>query len=125
MVRATKEIDSMVSKKRLIALVLAAHIAPLASPAQAGDGLSPGAAAAVGVLGGLAIGGAIGSAAASPYYPGKPVYSPAPAPAPVYYGRPRRTYVETIEEAPACYVKRRRYVDEFGDVVIRRVRICE
>jgi hypothetical protein len=114
---------SMKTSATLIALVTVASMAPLAAPAQARDGISPGAAAAVGVLGGLALGGAIGSAAASPYYPGKPVYSPPPAP--VYYGRPRTTYIETIDEAPACYVKRRRYVDEFGDVVIRRVRVCE
>jgi hypothetical protein len=113
----------MTLKKPLVALVVVASLAPLASPASARDGVSPGAAAAVGLLGGLAIGGAIGSAAANPYYPGKPVYSPPPAP--VYHARPRTTYVETIEEAPACYVKRRRYVDEFGDVIIRRVRICE
>jgi hypothetical protein len=24
-----------------------------------------------------------------------------------------------------CFVKRRRYVDEFGDVIVRRVRICD
>ena len=113
----------MTLKNSLIAVAIAGCIAPLASPTTARDGLSPGAAAAVGLLGGLAIGGAVGSAAANPYYPGRPVYSPPPAP--VYHARPRTTYVETIEEAPACYLKRRRYVDEFGDVIIRRVRICE
>ena len=113
----------MKTNTTLIALITVASLAPLAAPAQARDGISPGAAAAVGVLGGLAPGGAIGSAAASPYYPGKPVYSPPPAP--VYYGHRHTTYIETIDEAPACYVKRRRYVDEFGDVVIRRVRVCE
>jgi len=38
-------------------------------PAAAGDG----AALAAGALGGLALGTVIGSAAAGPYYPGKPV----------------------------------------------------
>jgi hypothetical protein len=106
------------SKKILAGLILTAAISTTI-PAQAGDG----AAAAAGLLGGLAIGGALGSAAASPYYPGKPVYSPPPRP--VYYSRPpARVYYEA-DEGPACYTRRRRYVDEFGDVVIRRTRVCE
>jgi hypothetical protein len=110
------------SKKIVAGLILTAAISSN-MPAQAGDGISPGAAAAVGVLGGLAVGGALGSAAASPYYPGKPVYSPPPRP--VYYSRaPARVYYEA-DEGPACYTRRRRYVDEFGDVVIRRTRVCE
>jgi hypothetical protein len=109
------------SKKILAGLILTAAFTSNI-PAEAGD-VSPGAAAAVGVLGGLAIGGALGSAAASPYYPGKPVYSPPPRP--VYYSRPpARVYYEA-DEGPACYMRRRRYVDEFGDVVIRRTRVCE
>jgi hypothetical protein len=94
------------------------------TPASARDGWSPGAAAAVGVLGGLAIGGAIGSAHAAPYYPGRPVYSPPP-PRHVVYGPPRRVYREVYDDGPVCYVKRRRIVDEFGDVFIRRVQVCE
>ena len=108
----------------LCALALAASLAMLPAPASARDGISTGAAVALGAIGGLAIGGAIGSAAASgPYYPGKRVYT-APPPPPVYYAPPRRVYVsEEIE--PTCFVKRRRYVDEFGDVVIRRERWCD
>ena len=81
-------------------------------PAAAGDG----AALAAGALGGLALGTVIGSAAAGPYYPGKPVGVVRPPP-PVY--------VETYDESPACFTKRRRYVDEFGDVTVRRIRACE
>jgi len=65
------------------ALALVAGLA--AEPAAARDGFSPGAAAAIGVLGGLAIGGAIAVSQA-------PVYA---APAPLYVApRPRFIYVE-------------------------------
>lgn len=94
----------------LIGAVLSAPVTVV--PAQARDGFSPGAAAAAGLLGGLAIGGAIGAAQSNSYYPGKPVYVAPP---------PRRVYVEE----PDCHVERRRYVDEFGDVIIRRVRVCD
>lgn len=103
-------------KTALSALLVAATLVPASLPAQARD-MSPGAAAAIGVLGGMAIGGAIaGSAAQSGYYPGRPVAGPAVAPPPVY-----------VEEEPVmdCYVQRRRYENEYGDVVIRRRRVCE
>lgn len=64
-------------------------------PAAARDRLSPGAAAALGVLGGLAVGGAI-AASQSPAY-AAPVYAPPPPPppAPVYYEpAPPPVYVE-------------------------------
>lgn len=54
----------------VVASALALGTAPAA---QARDGIGPGGAAALGVLGGLAVGGAI-AAANDPYYPGKPVY---------------------------------------------------
>ena len=57
-----------------------------------------------GLIGGLAL-GAITSAAANPYYYGG--YSPA------YYS-PART----------CYVERRRIVNRYGRVGIRRVQTC-
>jgi hypothetical protein len=57
---------------------------------------------------GCAAGGfALGSALAAP----RPVYGPPPA---VY-----------VDEGPVCYVRMRRYVDEFGDLIVRRVRVCE
>ena len=31
----------------------------------------------------------------------------------------------TVYDAPACYVVRRRFVDGWGRVVIRRERVCE
>lgn len=98
-------------KRIMIASGLAAGLALTAAPASAWDrgGIGPGGAAALGVLGGLAVGGAI-AANNNAYYPGRPVYV-AP---------PRPVYVES-----ECYVQRRRYVDEFGDVVIRRVRVCD
>ena len=92
-----------VSMKRLIALSLvAASVAVTATPAVARDGWN-----AAGAILGAAGGFALGSVLAAP----RPVYGPPPA---VY-----------VEEGPACYVKVRRYVDEFGDLVVRRVRICE
>ncbi len=108
--------------KVCLAATLAAGLLSSAAPARARD-LSPGAAAAVGVLGGLAIGGAIAGATAQPYYPGRPVYSPPP-PVPVYTPPPRRVYYED-DPGPVCFVKRRRFVDEYGDVIIRRERVCE
>jgi hypothetical protein len=93
-------------------------------PAPASAEMSPGGALALGALGGLAVGGVIGhSMASGPYYPGKRVYT-APPPPPVYYASPRRVYVSEEVES-RCYVKRRRYVDEFGDLIVRRVRICD
>ena len=78
---------------------------------------------AIGALGGLAVGGAIGSAAASgPYHPGKRVYAPPP---PVHYAPPPRRVYVTEEVEPRCFVKRRRYFDEFGDMIVRRERWCD
>ena len=103
-------------KRILVSALAAAAFAASALPASAWDrGWSPGAAVAVGAVSGLALGAAIG-AAANPYYPGKPVYVATP---------PRRVYVETVEEAPVCTIRKRRYVDEFGDVTIRRIRVCD
>lgn len=97
-------------KRYVIAAGLASALAMSAAPASAWDrgGIGPGGAAALGVLGGLAVGGAIASS--NSYYPGRPVYV-AP---------PRPVYVEQD-----CYIQRRRYVDEFGDVTIRRIRVCD
>jgi hypothetical protein len=60
---------------------------------------SNGGAFAAGLFGGLAL-GAIASAAANPYY------------APAYYAPPR------------CFFERRRIVNPYGLVVVRRVRTC-
>ena len=75
------------------AATLAAALA--VTPASAGDRLSPGAAAAIGVVGGLAVGAAIAGAASQPVYA---------APAPVYVA-PSPVYV-----APAPVVVQRRVV---------------
>ena len=93
------------------ALVASCLVGGLAEPASARDRLSPGAAVAIGVLGGLAVGGAL---AANSHYPSRPVYA----------ARPRRVYVEPVYERE-CWTERSRYVDEFGDVVTRRRRVCE
>jgi hypothetical protein len=63
-----------------------------------------GGAVAAGVIGGLAL-GAIASAAANPYY-GPGYYRPA------YYAPPR------------CAFERRRVVNPYGRVVVRRIRTC-
>ena len=93
-------------------LLVGVALTTSAVPASAGDGT----AAAFGLLGGLALGSAIGAAQANSYYPGKPVYIARP---------PRPVYVEPLDEEPVCYIQRRRYVDAFGDVFIRRVRVCD
>ena len=66
---------------------------------------SNGGAVAAGLIGGLAL-GAIASAAANPYSYGPGYYRPA------YYAPPR------------CVFERRRVVNPYGRVVIRRVRAC-
>lgn len=80
-------------------------VAALTVPASARDNSG---AVAAGVLGGLAVGAMIGSAAANngPYYSGPHYYQPAPA----YYG-------------PACYWQRQRVWDGFG-WRWSRVRVC-
>ena len=100
-------------KRMLLGGIVVTALINATVPAAAGDG----AALAAGALGGLALGTVIGSAAAGPYYPGKPVGVLSPPPSPVY--------VEAYDESPACFIKRRRYVDEFGDVTVRRIRVCE
>ena len=74
----------MVMKRSLTgaiaALTLVAGLAA-APDSHARDRLSPGAAAAIGVLGGLAVGGAIAASAAPAYAAPAPVYM---EPAPVY-----------------------------------------
>jgi hypothetical protein len=81
------------------ALALVCGLA-VTEPAAARDRLSPGAAVALGALGGLAVGAAVGAAVAQPQ---PPVVYRAPPPVyveeyrePVYYERPRRerVYVE-------------------------------
>jgi hypothetical protein len=94
--------------KRFAGLCLVALSLSLASaPASARDGENA-AAAALGLVGGLAIGAAIAS-----------------QPAPVVVRRAAPVVVEEVYEEPVCVIKRRRYVDEFGDVVVRRVRVCD
>jgi hypothetical protein len=87
-------------------LGLAAVAVP--QPAQAHDG----GAVAAGIIGGLAVGALIGSAAAQgpgPYYHHRRHYYYAPAP--VYYG-------------PPCYWARERVWDGWG-WHWRRVRVCD
>lgn len=84
------------------ALALVSALAT-AQPAAARDRLSPGAAAAIGVLGGLAIGGAIAASQAPAYAAPAPVYVAPPPP-------PRTVVRETIYYHPAppppVYVQR-------------------
>ena len=89
--------------------LLAGSLVAAAPAAEARDGIGAGGAAALGVLGGLAVGGAIASSQ-NGYYPGQPVYR---APRPVY-----------VEEE-VCHMERRGYVDAYGYEHVRRVRVCE
>ncbi len=53
-------------------------------------------------------------------------YGYAPAPAYGYtpvYGGPAYGYAPAY--GPECYTVRRRMIDEFGDVYVRRVRVCD
>ena len=97
----------------LAAAALAASLA--ATPAAARDRLSPGAAAALGVLGGLAVGGAIAASQAPVYAAPAPVYV---EPEPVYVAPPRPVIVER------CYTERAsEYVPGWGWQTVRR-RVC-
>jgi hypothetical protein len=73
------------------ALALVTTLAAV-EPAAARDRLSPGAAAAIGVLGGLAVGGAIAASQSPVYAAPAPVYVAPPPPPPVY-----------VEPAPVYY----------------------
>lgn len=101
----------------VLSVAAASLVALATTPAAARDGWN-----AAGAVLGAAGGFALGSALANPYP--QPVYVPPP-PAPVYVGPPRPAYIESIDDAPVCYVKTRRYVDEFGDLVVRRVKVCD
>ncbi len=97
--------------KRLVGSSLVVLALALASaPASARDG-EKAAAAALGVMGGLAIGSMLA----------------APPPPPVVVRRaPARVVIEEgAYEEPVCTIQRRRHVDEFGDVIVRRVKVCE
>jgi hypothetical protein len=93
-------------KKLVVLACVAGSLASVSAPASAGDGLSPGGAAALGVLGGLAVGAAIANAQPAPPPPPPPVYVER-APKRVYVERaPRRVYVERSPET--CVVERER-----------------
>jgi hypothetical protein len=74
------------------------------TPAQARDG-----AVAAGVIGGLAAGAIIGSAASQRNYYGGPAYV-EPSYTPVY---------------SACRIEREQVVDQYGYVRTRRIRVCD
>src|SRR5918998_610037 len=92
---------------RFVLLALVAGSIGAAAPASAGDRLSPGGAAALGALGGFALGAAI-RANAQPLPPPPPPVVVERAPKRVYaVPAPRRVYVERpVEET--CYVERQR-----------------
>jgi hypothetical protein len=92
-------------------------------PASAGDRLSPGGAVALGALGGLALGAAIG-ANAQPLPPPPPPVVVERAPKRVYVERaPRRVYVEQ-EPEETCVVERHRvWVPGWGWELRRRT-VC-
>ncbi len=98
------------------ALALVTTLAAV-EPAAARDRFSPGAAAAIGVLGGLAVGGAIAASQSPVYAAPAPVYMTPPPP--VYYAPPPRpVYVER------CFTERySEWVPGWGWEQRRR-RIC-
>jgi hypothetical protein len=94
--------ERIVMKKTLVACAAAATIAAAALAPTTAE--ARGGAIAAGLIGGLALGAIIGSAAAAngPYY----------APAPAYYGPP-----------PGCYWQTQRFWDGYG-WRFNRVRVC-
>jgi uncharacterized membrane protein YebE (DUF533 family) len=101
--------------KMAAGVVALAAIAVSAAPVEARDGRN--AAAAAGVVGGLAAGAAIGAATQPRYYEGRPAYGGY---APV---RERRVVVEDDDNGE-CFVKTRRvYVN--GVMRVRRSTVCE
>ena len=99
---------SNIGKVSAAALVAAAMLVQ-APVAKAEDGRN--AAAALGVLGGIAAGAAIAGQGRDPQYEG---YRPR-----------RRIYNDNNDDAQVCYIERRRVENEYGEVRIRRVRVCE
>lgn len=80
-----------------------------------GGGWNPGAAAAVGAIGGLALGAAIANS--QPYYESAPVYAPPPPPPPaypVYGGGPVYGGYEPVEAPECTTVTKRIWVPGYG-----------
>ena len=112
-------------KKLVLIACVAGVMASASASVSARDGLSPGGAAALGALGGFALGAAVGANAQPlPPPPPPPVYV-QPAPRRVYIEpAPRRVYVEQpVEET--CVVERHRvWVPGWGWEMRRRT-VCE
>ena len=87
------------------AALLAAVMAAQAPAAKAEDGRHG--AAALGVLGGIAVGAAIA---------GQPRERDRPR---------RRVNQDNSDQAQVCHIERRRVENQFGEISIRRVRVCE
>jgi len=78
-------------------------------------------AVAAGVIGGLAL----GALAAQPAY-SYPAYSYPAYPVTAYPGSNGTGYYGAgYYGAPACYTVRRRFVDDWGRVFVRRTQVCE
>lgn len=95
------------SKKILAGLMGAAALALASAPVQAEHGRN--AAATAGAVGGFALGAAAGATAASPVYPGgyyRPAYQSG------YYD-------------DDCRIVVRRFRDDWGRIVVRRVEVCD
>jgi hypothetical protein len=123
---------SLSKTKKLVAAGLAAvtlggAVVVSSAPAQAGyygygyggpryyHRRNNGGAIAAGLIGGLAV-GALAASAARPAYGygayGRPVGYAYPAYGPGYVGGD-------------CFIQTRKYVDEWGDVVVRRRKVCD
>lgn len=89
-----------------LAMVVLASGLAAAQPAAARDRLSPGAAAAIGVLGGLAIGGAIAASQSPVYAAPAPVYVAPPPPPPVYVETEPVYYRRPAPPPPPVFVER-------------------
>ena len=112
-----KRIASVCVAAATVASVTLAGAAPAEARWRAGPAF------ALGAVGGLALGSAIAAGARPAYGYG---YGYAPAPAYGYtpvYGGPAYGYAPAY--GPDCYTVRRRMIDEFGDIYIRRVRVCD
>jgi hypothetical protein len=96
--------------KTIVAIAAVSVLALSVSAPQPAFAGGNGGAVAAGVFGGLAAGAIIGSAAAGnrSYY-GGPAYVDQPA------------YVVT----PVCHIERQEFVDAYGNLRVRRIRVCD
>lgn len=97
-------VTNRAAKAALVALTIALAVAAVAAPGAAQAGSRAHTAVGVGVAAGV-LGLAIGAAAANAHE--------------------REVVYEDEAPAPRCWIERQEVEDEYGDIHLRRVRICD